>query len=162
MSRNASTRVSERNILQHGRRLPMDQRRRLEMNPLKRYQDSVRALDKAEADFQQGMIDAKTLQEARIENDEARAAWNATHEKLTEPQRIKLAAETAKENKEPENELMLVKTLLKKCRQKLQEARENNKVLYAQLKANRELKKTLNEEYATLRERKKDLTVTAQ
>lgn len=132
-------------------------------NTLKAYHDSVRALDQAETDYKHGSIDTDTLHATRLRAHEARQAWEAERDTLTEIQRVRIAAQAAREDvaegrkDRAEDELTHTKRLIKECRRALREARYDNKALYARLAANRETKRQLNAEYERLRARKQEL-----
>lgn len=133
------------------------------MNVLKRYHDSIRELDTAEMRFAHREIDEHQLQHARDEAREAREAWEAIRDELTEHKRVELAQQAAREDVQngkkdrAPDELMHTKALIKNVRTQLKQARTDNKALYAELATNRETKKALNDEYTRLRARKKEL-----
>lgn len=132
-------------------------------NLLKHYHDTTRELDAAEQAFTRREITPEQLQHARDAAHAARKEWEKARAALTEHERIQLAQHAAREDVREGrkdraiDELTHTKTLIRNVRNSLKQARADNKALYAELAANRDTKKALNEEYARLRARKKEL-----
>lgn len=144
---------------------------------LKEYQEATRELERIETQFKNGETDILTLNEARQRHHNASNAWNEeraslsqrasivnTPAELVEKIKDSVAGDTIVYDEAPmihsaptESELSHTKRLIKECRKALYNAREANKDLYAQLAANRQTKRELNEEYTRLRARKKEL-----